>query len=46
MCQSAWMLKSWVEGGDTIEDGALQIALELAATRSGGWSVWVGVFPL
>lgn len=32
--------------GRTIKDGADQVTLVLAATRSGGRAVWVGVLPL
>lgn len=33
-------------GRHTVENGSRQVALKLAASRSGGWSVWVGVLPL
>jgi hypothetical protein len=39
-------LKAASEEERTVKDGADQVTLVLAATRSGGRTVWVGVLPL
>lgn len=45
-CQWLERSKRLVLEGRTLKDGAGQVTLVLAATRSGGRTVWVGVLPL